>query len=83
MAVFGEGYPQYDEIQIAKLVGACPWPLVSDDGFAIEAMRLTMALKNGAPWPWAGTFYDSPACFAIAQGIILSEGSNYDPSMTD
>lgn len=75
--------PKYDEIQIAKLVGACPWPLIDGDDFCIEAFRLTMAVKNGAPWPWAGTFYDSPACFGIAQAIILGENASYDPSMTD
>lgn len=83
LAQINLSYPQYDEIQIARLVGVCPWPLIEGDGFAVEAMRLTMAIKNGAPWPWPGTFYDSPACFGIAQGIILSESQSYDPSMTD
>jgi hypothetical protein len=70
-AVLDELRPTYkgDDISLCLELGVCPVGLLH--GFEVEAHSLHVGLSNGAPWPWS--YYDQPAIYAQASGVIAAE----------
>lgn len=76
------GPPGIDDVSLMMAAHICPAPFLLDP-LAMEAFRLEGLIAGGAPWPWPGGFYESPAIFAACREAIAQERMKIRSEMKD